>query len=453
MLWMLSEVYYPEETGTGYYITRIAEHLALSQPVSVLCAQPAYSRAGVKAPCTQAHRGVHIFRCPSIILHQRAIWTRLTRMVSITLSMLFTGLFRIKRGDSIMAGTCPPSLPVLAAVLSFVLRVPYSLIVYDVYPDIIAACGLTSRRSVSYRALQKINRLVLRGAKNIFCIGRDMLDHLALARGMEKSDGIEVIPLWSDCEEIRPSPKESNPLLLELGLSDKLVVLYAGDMGFPHGIETLAAAIKSLESEEDIHFIFMGSGPKQKILLIWSNSVRGTSQCCPLVRGLRKPNSLTPVTFRSLRLCLDAGACGAKPNLQLDGGGQANHRFGLGNLRSIRGRARRTDWMGGRAWRSRGYHAGNPSGKTESGTASRDGRESTRTSETRYLPENILRQFDVFLSPQLAESAPLADGSSFRAGECEWRIQRSAQLYGDKGALICATTHQRHPSEENYRHL
>jgi len=49
MLWILSEVYYPEETGTGYYITRIAEHLALKRPVSVLCAQPAYSRAGVKA--------------------------------------------------------------------------------------------------------------------------------------------------------------------------------------------------------------------------------------------------------------------------------------------------------------------------------------------------------------------------------------------------------------------
>ncbi len=37
-------------------------------------------------------------------------------------------------------------------------------------------------------------------------------------------------------------------------------------MGHPHGIETLAAAVKILEPDEEIHFIFMGSGPKQKIL-------------------------------------------------------------------------------------------------------------------------------------------------------------------------------------------
>jgi colanic acid biosynthesis glycosyl transferase WcaI len=49
-------------------------------------------------------------------------------------------------------------------------------------------------------------------------------------------------------------------------LTDKPVVLYAGNMGHPHGIETLAAAMKVLKSDDQIHFIFMGSGPKQKIL-------------------------------------------------------------------------------------------------------------------------------------------------------------------------------------------
>ena len=83
MLWILIEVYYPEETGTGYYVTQIAEHLALTRPVSVLCAQPAYSRAGVRAPHSETHRGVRIYRCPSLVLHQRSIGSRLLRMVSI----------------------------------------------------------------------------------------------------------------------------------------------------------------------------------------------------------------------------------------------------------------------------------------------------------------------------------------------------------------------------------
>jgi glycosyltransferase involved in cell wall biosynthesis len=266
MLWILDEVYYPEETGVGYYITRIAEHLSLTQQVSVLCGQPAYSRAGVKAPQSEIHGGVRIFRCPSVVLNQRWVWMRMVRMVSITVSTLIAALFRIRRGDSILAVTCPPSIPVLAVFVSFVLRVPYSLMVYDVYPDILAACGFISRDAFGYRVLKKISQLVLRRATHIFCIGRDMVEHLALSRGTGNSDGIEVIPIWADCDQIHPSPKQSNPLLLELGLTRKMVVLYAGNMGFPHGIETLAAAIKILEPDEGIHFLFIGSGPRQRIL-------------------------------------------------------------------------------------------------------------------------------------------------------------------------------------------
>jgi colanic acid biosynthesis glycosyl transferase WcaI len=131
----------------------------------------------------------------------------------------------------------------------------------------LAACGLTSHNALSYRVLLKINQIVLRRAKYIFCIGRDMADHLTAARGLGTSDGIQVIPLWSDCGEILPTPRDTNPLLLDLGLTcKKLVVLYAGNMGRPHGIETLAAAIKELEADDEIHFIFMGSGSKRKIL-------------------------------------------------------------------------------------------------------------------------------------------------------------------------------------------
>jgi glycosyltransferase involved in cell wall biosynthesis len=188
------------------------------------------------------------------------------RMVSITISMFLAALFRIRRGDSILAVTNPPSVPILAAILSFILRVRFSLVVHDVYPDIIAACGLTSRKAVSYRLLHKISRLVLRRSERIFCIGRDMCEHLAQTRGTGTSDGIQVISLWADCQEIQPAPKESNRLLIELGLTNKLVILYAGNMGYPHDIETLAAAIKHLESDEGIHFVFMGSGPKQRLL-------------------------------------------------------------------------------------------------------------------------------------------------------------------------------------------
>ena len=48
-LWIVTELYYPEETSTGYYLTRIAEGLADVADVKVLCGQPNYSARGTRA--------------------------------------------------------------------------------------------------------------------------------------------------------------------------------------------------------------------------------------------------------------------------------------------------------------------------------------------------------------------------------------------------------------------
>src|SRR5688572_19807882 len=61
-LWVVSELYYPEETSTGYYLTRIAEGLVDDFDVRVLCGQPTYSARGTIAPSHEVHKGVEIFR-------------------------------------------------------------------------------------------------------------------------------------------------------------------------------------------------------------------------------------------------------------------------------------------------------------------------------------------------------------------------------------------------------
>lgn len=265
MLWILSEVFYPEETGTGYYISKIAAHLAASQPVSALCSQPSYSCAGTLAPRTGTHGKVKVHRCSCLLPRQGSIASRLVRMVTISVSMLFAALVRIRRRDKILAVTNPPSVPILAALVSFVVGAPYTLLVHDVYPDILAACGVTSTKAVSFRILRWMNRLVLRHAEYIYCIGRDMRSHLAQLRDRDGNERIIVIPLWADCEEIHPAERNDNRLLEDLRLKDKLVVLYAGNMGYPHDIDTLAAAIERLTFEQSIHFLIIGSGPKRKL--------------------------------------------------------------------------------------------------------------------------------------------------------------------------------------------
>jgi len=63
-LWIITELYYPELTSTGYYMTEIAEGLAGERPINVICGQPNYSARGITAPRYEERNGVRIFRLP-----------------------------------------------------------------------------------------------------------------------------------------------------------------------------------------------------------------------------------------------------------------------------------------------------------------------------------------------------------------------------------------------------
>ncbi|SVE47924.1 uncharacterized protein METZ01_LOCUS500778, partial [marine metagenome] len=64
-IWTISELYYPEETSTGHFMTKITEILSTKMKTYVICSQPTYSSRGKKAPRNEYHNGVDIIRVSS----------------------------------------------------------------------------------------------------------------------------------------------------------------------------------------------------------------------------------------------------------------------------------------------------------------------------------------------------------------------------------------------------
>ena len=75
-LWVLSELYYPEDSATGYYITQTAEAMAAFCQVEVLCAQPTYRARGTRAPADEVLKKVHIHRCAATTLNKDVLFFR-----------------------------------------------------------------------------------------------------------------------------------------------------------------------------------------------------------------------------------------------------------------------------------------------------------------------------------------------------------------------------------------
>jgi glycosyltransferase involved in cell wall biosynthesis len=71
---------------------------------------------------------------------------------------------------------------------------------------------------------------------------------------------IALIPPWADADELEPLPRDANPLRDEWGLRGKLVVMYSGNLGLAHDIDTMRGAMEALMCRDDVRFVFVGGG-------------------------------------------------------------------------------------------------------------------------------------------------------------------------------------------------
>ncbi len=114
-LWVVTELYYPEETSTGYYMTRIAEGLAEDADVKALCGQPNYSSRGTRAAKREIRNGVEIFRVAGTTLDKNVILFRLINMITLSISTFARAVVSFRARDSVLVVTTPPSLPFAAS--------------------------------------------------------------------------------------------------------------------------------------------------------------------------------------------------------------------------------------------------------------------------------------------------------------------------------------------------
>lgn len=261
-LWIVSEVYYPEEISTGYYLTRIAEGLAKDHPVCVLTGQPKHMARGVRAEPFEIRNGVEIRRVWCTTFDRRSLLLRLINMLTVGISMFLCSLWRFEKGDRILVCTAPPSLPFTTTIAALLKGSTVTVLVQDSYPEILEAVGTVRKGSFISRVVDTVNRWVMKYASGLIVMGRDM-EELFRRKAVGLDPQIFCIPNWADLENIEPADRNDNPLLKELGIAGKFVLLFAGNIGKPTDVETIISAAEVLkEKEPDVHFLFIGAGAK-----------------------------------------------------------------------------------------------------------------------------------------------------------------------------------------------
>lgn len=264
MIWIITELYYPEETSTGHFLTKIAEGVAIDHDVSVVCSQPTYSQRGMKAPTHEVHNGVQIYRCWGGRLNKDFLPFRIVNFLTISFSLFFAGLIRFRAGDEVVVVTNPPLLPFLVVIASKIKKSTLILLVHDVYPEVLVAAGITSPKSFIFKMVQGAARWLYHQATAVIVIGRDM-GRMVTSKCQDKNK-IHLITNWADLDVVSPLPRHENSVLKSHSLLDSFVVQYCGNMGRTHGLEYLLESASRLLHEDHLHFLMIGSGARKNWL-------------------------------------------------------------------------------------------------------------------------------------------------------------------------------------------
>ncbi len=276
--------------------------------------------------------GINVIRVWVKASPNKTFSTRMAFYLTYMLNAALAGLVLARgRYDALVATSPPLFVGGAALVLSVLRRIPMVFEVRDLWPESAVALGeLHSPRAVALAG--KLEKTCYNRARRLVVVTEGIRRRLA-ERGFGAK--LALIPNGANTDLFRPDPAAGAALRAELGLAlgNRFVVLYAGIHGIAQGLETALEAARQLQAVSDVHFVFVGEGPKKVELLAMKERL-GLDNVTMLPE---RPRSDMPaflsaadvalVPLRRLKLfegalpskMFDAWACGCPVILSIDG--------------------------------------------------------------------------------------------------------------------------------------
>jgi colanic acid biosynthesis glycosyl transferase WcaI len=247
---LINQFFWPDLAASSVLLTDFSRFLSESgHDVTVLCGNAPYA-----GPDCTKQPDVRIIRTPAVAFG-RSIAARLTCYASFYTSAVWHA-FTMPRPDLVVTMTTPPMISVIGALMRKFRRVRHYIWEMDMYPDVAVDLGLLSERSALTSALGAIADFGRRNSERVVALGECMKIRL-LARGVPERK-IVIAENWSDGNLFHPARRE--------GKTGPVTVIYTGNLGLGHDVQTLSNAMFVLRNEPRLRFLFVGGGAQMRWL-------------------------------------------------------------------------------------------------------------------------------------------------------------------------------------------
>ena len=200
--------------------------------------------------------GVRVIHAANYRALHKSFLHRLLFFVSFMASSFWIGL-GVKNVD-VVWGTSPPIFQGATAwALARLKRVPFLFEVRDLWPKFAIAVGVLKNK-VLIRMSLWLERFLYRRADRVIVNSPAYVDHVR-ERGARR---VDLVPNGADPDMFDPSdPGEA--FRTRNGLTDKIVVLYAGAHGMSNDLGVVLEAARQLADRPGVRIVFLGDGKEK----------------------------------------------------------------------------------------------------------------------------------------------------------------------------------------------
>lgn len=262
---ILPSYFYPEQAASYYLFDNMFDAFA-NEDIDMVVHTPMPCR-GLEASVIDKYKLKHVEHMydQRMDVHRFTMYPegknpvlRALRYFLISAIQFWKG-FWAKDIDLIFVASTPPTQGALAALVKKFKKVPFVYNLQDIFPDSLAGTGLAKKGGLLWKIGRAIENFTYRNADKIIVISQDFKKNI-MAKGVPE-DKIVVVYNWVDQNAVKDIPRSENKLFAMYALDpSKFYVTYNGNIGLTQNMDMLLEVAKSLEANEDIHFVLVGNG-------------------------------------------------------------------------------------------------------------------------------------------------------------------------------------------------
>lgn len=247
ILWIVTELFPPDETSTSYILGQIANAMAKKYQVKIICGPEIYDKR--KKLDENNHfcldKSIEVFRANGADLDKNTTKGKALSFLLMSKRMISLVKQHVHKDDKVLMVTNPAPLVVLMSRLKKKVGFELNILVHDVFPENTKPAGL---KLPLYGMIKHVFDKAYSRADQLIALGRDMKDVLEkkVLNSSENIPKITIIENWADINGIK---SQSMP-------QGKIVLEYAGNIGRVQGLDKV---IEQLPESVDFHIYGTGS--------------------------------------------------------------------------------------------------------------------------------------------------------------------------------------------------